>query len=214
MARLRRMAVPSVAISMNWLKLSYIAGGSECKLVKQIWKIFKPYLEKCLMAEYMLNICISCQPCMYFCLFYLSFLSIYPYLFLSVYLSAIYLQNCKFTLITFNCSPTPQSFSSLQHSIFLHRSFSTVKELASTIFNTSTYLLSPSSGHHSLKYTANSVLVLWILTCGLLSWTQSYRTCWLSAPQSWLSPGPKELTGIPDPGPSFSLGKHTNGMPS
>ena len=58
---------------------------------------------------------------------FLSFLSIYPYFYLSIYLSAIYLQNCKFTLITFNCSPTPQSFSSLQHSIFLHRSFSNSK---------------------------------------------------------------------------------------
>ena len=130
MARLRRMAVPSVAVSdMNWLKLSYIAGGSECKLVKQIWKTFKPYLEKCLMAEYILNICISCQPCMYFCLFpfSLSYLYIHIYFYLSICLSAIYLQNCKFTLITCNCSLAPQSFSSLQHSISLHRSFSNSK---------------------------------------------------------------------------------------
>ena len=117
-------------------------------------------------------------------LLFLSFLSIYRYLFLSIYLSAIYLQNRKSTLITFNCSRTLRVFAASNILYLSIEASPTVKELASFICNTFTYLLNPSPGHLSLKYMANSVLVLSILTCGLLSWTQSYRTCWLSSPQS------------------------------
>ena len=111
---------------MNWLKLSYIAGGSECKLVKQIWKIFSHswksvwWLSICLIYAYPVNhVCIS--------FFILSLFLIYISIFISVCLFAIYLQNCKFPLITLNVSPTPQNFSSLQHSISLYRSFSNSK---------------------------------------------------------------------------------------